>query len=390
LEISLEVAAAIAGAAMAAGFAWGKAKTRAVGSERPSQSGPRDSAHTSLGEKAQEALLRAIVDNAPMAVLVYGETGKISFSNREARLLFAEGNALDGENFLRLIEHAPEALRAGLIRNSDALFSVEGEGQIETFSLARRELEFAGEPQTLLMVKELTPELGRQEVDVWKKVIRIINHELNNSLAPILSMVHTARFIAKDPEQLHKLDRVFETIEERAKHLAAFLEGYARFARLPRPRPESVSWVKFLDSVRALYPDVVLAEAPSGVAYFDVGQIQQVLINLLKNAYEASPDNAVVELNARATSDGASILSVCDRGQGMTDEVLQSALVPFFTTKGTGTGLGLALAREIVEAHKGRLSVARREGGGIEVSCWLPGSAATAPPHTSRLTLTRG
>jgi two-component system, NtrC family, nitrogen regulation sensor histidine kinase NtrY len=390
LDISLELAAVVAGAAMAAGFAWGKALGAARSPERQSQTASRASGEHSAGDKAHEKLLRAIVDNAPMAVLVYGETGKISFSNREARLLFSEGNPLDGENFLRLLEHAQPALRAGLIRQSDALFSVEGEGQIETFSLARRELQFGGEPQTLLMVKELTPELGRQEVDVWKKVIRIINHELNNSLAPILSMVHTARFIAKDPEQLPKLDRVFETIEERAKHLAAFLEGYARFARLPRPRPESVSWGKFLDGVRGLYPDLKVAEAPTNAGYFDVGQIQQVLINLLKNAFEASADPTSVELGIRTTADGATLLSVSDRGQGMTDEVLKSALVPFFTTKETGTGLGLALAREIVEAHRGRLSIARRDGGGIEVSCWLPGSAATAPPHTTTLTLTRG
>jgi nitrogen fixation/metabolism regulation signal transduction histidine kinase len=389
LVVSLEVAAIVAGAALAAGFAWGRALSFARSAEQQSQPDSKGSARAQAGDDAREKLLRAIVDNAPMAVLVYGETGKIAFSNREARLLFAEGRPLDGENFLRLLEHANESLRAGLVRKSDALFSVEGDGQIETFSLARRELELSGEPHTLLMVKELTPELGRQEVDVWKKVIRIINHELNNSLAPILSMVHTARFIAKDPEQLPKLDRVFETIEERAKHLAAFLEGYARFARLPRPRPESVSWDEFLGSVRALYPELVLGAPPAQAGYFDVGQIQQVIINLVKNAFEASPEKASVELSARTTSDGASILSVCDRGQGMTDEVLKSALVPFFTTKATGTGIGLALAREIVEAHRGRLSIARREGGGIEVSCWLPGSKAATPPHTQTLTLTR-
>ena len=74
---------------------------------------------------------------------------------------------------------------------------------------------------------------------------------------------------------------------------------------------------------------------------------------------------------------------------GMTDEVLQSALVPYFSTKAKGTGLGLALCREIIEAHRGKLSLARRDGGGIEVSCWLPGRAPGSPPRTGRLTLTR-
>ncbi len=337
----------------------------------------------------REELLRAVVETAPMAVLVFGETGRITFSNEEARRLFSEGRPLDGENFLKLVEQAPETLRQGLVRPTDALFTLEEDGELETYSLARRMIELAGEPHTLLMVKELTPELGRQQIDVWKNVIRIINHELNNSLAPIASMVHSARLIAKHPEQIGKLDRVFDTIEERTRHLTDFLEGYARFARLPRPRQESVAWATFLDGLRALYPNVRIGEPPPGEGWFDPGQLQQTLINLLKNAIEASNGDSGVELDARVTSDGATSLVVSDRGSGMTDEVLRSATVPFFSTKDRGTGLGLALCREIVEAHRGKLLLARREGGGMEVTCWLPGRAALSPPRTARLTLTR-
>src|SRR4029078_3975950 len=131
------------------------------------------------------------------------------------------------------------------------------------------------------------PELGRQEIDVWKNVIRIINHELNNSLAPISSMVHSARLIAQNPQQLPKLTRVFDTIEERTQHLTAFLEGYARFARLPKPRPTQVAWGPFADGVRALFPDVALADLPQRPGWFDPAQIQQVLVNVIKNAQEA-------------------------------------------------------------------------------------------------------
>ena len=91
---------------------------------------------------------------------------------------------------------APEALRQGLLTETDALFTVEQDGEAGTYHLAKRYFELEHEPYTLLMVKHLTPELGRQEIEVWKKVIRIINHELNNSLAPISSMVHSARLIA--------------------------------------------------------------------------------------------------------------------------------------------------------------------------------------------------
>ncbi|HET9953237.1 MAG TPA: HAMP domain-containing sensor histidine kinase [Polyangiaceae bacterium] len=329
-----------------------------------------------------------------MAVLVYGETGKISFSNPEACLLFAQGKPLDGENFLSLVPHAPEALRESLLHPTDTVFTVQAQAGLETFSLAKRTLDVTGEPHTLLMIKELTAELGRQEIEVWKKVIRLINHELNNSLAPILSMVRTARFIATQPEQLPKLAGVFETIEERARHLAAFLEGYARFARLPQPRPEPVVWAPFLDGMRALYPDAQIGEAPTREGYFDPGQLQQVVINLLKNAFEASPKGAAsVELRVDVDGAGATTLSVADRGAGMTAEVMQSAVLPFFTTKETGSGLGLALAREIVEAHRGRLDISRRDGGGIEVKCWMPGRQTArddlrSRARTTTLTLT--
>jgi len=341
----------------------------------------------------KEKLLQTVVENAPMAIVLYGNTGKLLYSNAEARELFFEGRSLTGENFLRLLDRAPEALRQGLLTETDALFTVEAEEGSETYHLAKRYFDLEHEPYTLLMVKHLTPELGRQEIEVWKKVIRLINHELNNSLAPISSMVHSARLIAKNPAQIAKLDRVFDTIEERSSHLAAFLEGYARFARLPKPRSERVRWAPFLDGIRMLYPDLKVGEAPDQEGFFDAGQLQQALINLLKNAFEASAEPFgvdAVELSVSAAEGGAATLTVADRGTGMTDEVLKNALLPFFSTKEKGTGLGLALCREIVEAHRGKLRLARREGGGIVVSIWLPSRHVALPTRTGRLTLTRG
>jgi nitrogen fixation/metabolism regulation signal transduction histidine kinase len=337
----------------------------------------------------RELLFRAVVESAPMSIVVYGDAGGILYSNAEAREMFFEGQTLDGHDFLKLLKDAPEPLRQAILTESDTLFTVEEEGEAGTYHLAKRYFEIGGEAHTLLMVKHLTQELARQEIEVWKKVIRIINHELNNSLAPISSMVHSAKLIAQNPEQLPKLTRVFDTIEERTRHLASFLEGYARFARLPKPRPAEVAWGPFIDGVRAIFPDVHVAEPPVAPGWFDPAQMQQALLNVVKNAEEAGGAPASVELGIEATTDGGTRISVSDRGKGMTDEVLKNALVPFFSTKDKGTGLGLALCREIVEAHHGKLRIARREGGGIVVSCWLPGRDKSPAPRTGRLTLTR-
>jgi two-component system, NtrC family, nitrogen regulation sensor histidine kinase NtrY len=392
--VALGAITTLLGAPLSSGVAMGLAAGGAMWLQRRALSGERDSLQlAAAAERAERSeqgrLLKAVVESAPMAIVVYGDTGKIAYCNAEARALFAEEQAMEDQNFLRLVQHAPENLKQALVREGDALFTVDQDGQAETYSLSRRFFDLGGERHTLLMVKELTPELGRQEIDVWKNVIRIINHELNNSLAPISSMVHSARLIAQNPEQIPKLTRVFDIIEERTTHLTSFLEGYARFARLPKPRPDRVAWPVFLDNLQALFPQARFGAAPTTDGWFDAGQLQQTLINLLKNATEAGGDPSNVELSADVVADGASIITVADRGSGMTDEVLRNALVPFFSTKEKGTGLGLALCREIVEAHRGKLRLARRAGGGMEITCWLPGRATVIAPRTGRLTLTR-
>jgi nitrogen fixation/metabolism regulation signal transduction histidine kinase len=227
-------------------------------------------------------------------------------------------------------------------------------------------------------LKQLTRELAAQEVAVWKKVIRVIAHELNNSLAPITSLAHSGQLLAREPDAA-QLDRVFTTIGERAAHLATFIDGYARFAKLPRPRPEAVEWSHVLARLQAAMPFRLEGQAPPRQGFFDASQMQQVMINLLKNAAESgSPAREItVSVQDRVES---FVLEVADRGSGLSESVLRDALLPFYSTKPTGTGLGLTLCREIVEAHGGRLSLANRPDGtaGAVVTLWLP-CAARSP-----------
>jgi signal transduction histidine kinase len=185
---------------------------------------------------------------------------------------------------------------------------------------------------------------------------------------------------------------MFERIQERALHLQGFLAGYAQLAKIPPPKPVSVPWGPFLEGLRGFWPELEVAVTPPRPGFFDRAQVQQVLINLIKNAYEVGGPKDQVKVVVETAEEGGCRISVLDRGPGVSDEVMENVFVPFFTTKPTGSGLGLALSREIVELHQGRLRLARRDGGGMAVSVWLPdaeGAPTAALASQARLTLTR-
>lgn len=318
----------------------------------------------------RELLLDTVVQNTPVALVLTDSSGRVTYANIAARHLFNEGRTLHGLDFLELLADAPDALRRAVEGGEDALLTVEMDGSEETFHLSQRSFRLQGRPHRLQLFRRMTRELSRQEVATWKRVIRVISHELNNSLAPISSLAHSGAELARR-NQIERLPGVFATIGERARHLHGFIAGYANFAKLPAPQPLPIQWRPFLDSLALHCQFRVEGNLPEQPGWFDAAQIEQVLINLVKNAHESgSPDDGVSLSLAVIGRDVR--IEVADRGPGMTETVLAQALLPFYSTKRSGTGLGLALAREIVEAHGGRITLANREQGGLRVSLLLP------------------
>ncbi|HEX7037115.1 MAG TPA: PAS domain-containing sensor histidine kinase [Pseudomonadales bacterium] len=336
-------------------------------------------AHNALGEllreqrfslAQRELLLDTMVQNTPVAMLLCDARGHIVYANLAARKLLNEGRRLTGNMLEQILEQAPEPLREAVARGGDGLFAVPGGDGDEIYHLARRGFRLNGREHELFLLRHLTAELRRQEVAAWKRVIRVISHELNNSLAPIASLAHSGAELVRR-NQTERLGDVFATIEDRAHHLETFIRGYARFAKLPAPRAQAIAWSEFLERLRQQVPFTLDGTLPETPGRFDPAQLEQALLNLLRNAHESGSPPDQVSLRVRQLVDGFAI-EVADRGPGMSEELLANAVLPFYSEKRGGTGLGLALVREIAEAHGGRVALANRDGGGLLVTVALP------------------
>ncbi len=250
-------------------------------------------------------------------------------------------------------------------------------GQQGRWQIGHAALRSRSQAGRLLLVQPMERALREEEAQAFRRLLRVLSHEINNSLTPIASIADTlARLLTAAPQALDAelqadLHNGLGVIEQRSAALQRFLGGYARLAMLPAPVPAPVALAPLCARVQRLLDDarVQVEVAPSLHACADADQLEQVLINLLRNALEAG-GSAPVTL--RASADGASVsIEVCDGGAGLPPS--DNLFVPFFTTKPGGSGIGLVLSRKILEAQGGSLSLeARTDAQGSVATLRLP------------------
>ena len=255
------------------------------------------------------------------------------------------------------------------------------------WELRRGTFRLSGKPHSLVVVSDVSRALREQEREAWKRLIRVMGHEINNSLAPIRSISENLQGVLANPERASDWEgdmaSGLSVVGRRAEALSRFMTAYARLARLPPPTLKQVDVAEWVRRVALLEQrlaiTITITGGPAMAIAGDCDQLDQLLINLLKNAVEATLERgAEGGVRVRWAVSGADLeLFVEDDGPGVSDTA--NLFVPFFTTKQAGSGIGLALARQIAEGHRGEVRLRTREdGGGAEATVRLPIRAASA------------
>jgi nitrogen fixation/metabolism regulation signal transduction histidine kinase len=327
-----------------------------------------------------------------------------------ARTVMAEINvaifAFDAEERLRLINRAGERLldqpaerligrAASELGLADFLDAGVGEesltqqrnfpGRSGRWGLRRTIFRAQGLPHQLLVLSDLTRELREEELDAWRRLVRVLGHELNNSLTPIMSIAGSLEsLVGREPppaDWREDMQRGLSIIGARSESLSRFMQAYARLARLPPPRYRRVGVGDLVRRVAALETRlrVEVSAGDDIVVEADGDQLEQLLINLIRNAADAALQTGGGVRVGWSRANSQLDLTVEDEGHGLPNTA--NLFVPFFTTKPGGTGIGLVLCRQIAEAHGGSLRLAnRRQGTGCVARLTLP----LAPPANGK------
>jgi two-component system nitrogen regulation sensor histidine kinase NtrY len=305
------------------------------------------------------ALMKQVMTEIDVAIFIFDLSGNLRMVNRAGEQLLAQpSEQILGHDAAEL--GLDQYLKAADLRDVQASFGGrEGRWQIHTRAFRER-----GVPHTLLFVSDVSRALRTEEREAWQRITRVLGHELNNSLAPIKSIAGTLRSVT-DRQELPaewKADviRGLDVIITRSDSLARFMQGYTRLARLPAPNRTKVDVGELMKHAAAADGrlPVELVSGPEAVIFADREQLEQVLINLVKNAIEATlTSHGKVQIGWKV-ADRRVEMYVQDEGEGITNSA--NLFVPFFTTKPGGSGIGLALSRQIAEAHGGTLTLENR------------------------------
>jgi nitrogen fixation/metabolism regulation signal transduction histidine kinase len=331
--------------------------------------------HQRLKALEATALLSRVMAEIDVAVFAFDDAGLLKLTNRA-------GERLLGQPEPRLIGASAHAigLDACLAEETPRILDAAFPGGTGRWEIRRSSFRQGGLPHHLLVLSDVSRPLREEERQAWRRLIRVLGHELNNSLAPIQSLAESLRSLLAQPQPppdwREDMRDGLAVIASRSESLSRFTTASARLARIPPPRLQSVELGPLLRRVVGLETrlPVRLRPGPDVRLSADPDQLEQVVINLVRNGVDAALESSGgVEVGWGIAANSPDRLEVWveDEGPGLTSTA--NLFVPFFTTKPQGSGIGLALSRQIAEAHGGSLSLENRTGAkGCRATLRLP------------------
>lgn len=338
-----------------------------------------------IQREAQFQLLESLLNQIQVGILVVGDQDDITLFNPTAEMLLG----IKGTRNWQLVKQ----LNPGFVK---AVAELEGNGRKLTelkdgsytrmVSLDVRTIQLIGRPSMLITIQDINSEIEQKEIEAWHKLIRILTHEIMNSVTPIASLTETMQGMLITPggsqrqaedlsdETVADIRFSLETIQKRSEGLLKFVDTYRKLTRVPRPAPEHIAVDELFASVQKLMTDalsqnnvILSVETQPGLppVFLDRALIEQVLINLITNsmyALEGRPNPSI--LLSAYSSGGVLTVEVRDNGKGIPQKEFSEIFVPFFSTRKEGSGIGLSLSKQIVSLHGGTIKVRSREGEG--------------------------
>jgi two-component system nitrogen regulation sensor histidine kinase NtrY len=341
-----------------------------------------------LEREAQRRYLEALVEHVPVGILAVHDDGKVELLNSAARRLL---DASAPTTLAALVSYGAVFQRdlAQAQPGDRVLTRIELDGVQRHVILSTTRLTVTGTPRTLVTLQDIQAELDWTELSAWQDMAQVLSHELLNSLTPIASLARTAddlvdqvtarAAVAADDELTADLHAAIQTLARRSDSLMRFVRSYRQFTQVP---PPTLRPIVLADHVARLAPLLAAEHAARGVTLHvgrpaaglvitaDDALLDQALINLVRNAADAALLRATaagppeVWLDARLSERGRPVIEIADNGPGVDVTLGDKIFLPFFTTKAEGSGIGLALARQVMLVHKGSITATTRPGGG--------------------------
>lgn len=324
-----------------------------------------------LGALEAATLLRKVMEEIDVAVFTFDEKQRLKLVNRA-------GERLLGREAEDLLDQTVDDLELGDVLNgNEATIQRSFPGANGRWRISRGHFREEGLPLELLVLTDVTRVLREEELQAWQRIVRVLGHELNNSLTPIKSIAGSLELLLKKdplPSDWHEdTQRGLEIITTRSDNLSRFMASYARLAKLPRPEIRDLDLKSLLSHIAHLETRKIvrLMDGPEIILHADREQVEHLFINLVRNAVDAM-EGSNGEVQISWIRNGSQVeISVLDEGLGLANTA--NLFVPFFTTKQGGSGIGLVLSRQIAEAHGGSLTLTNRsDRDGCEAKLILP------------------